>query len=196
MLYFIKIRKTPHQLQTFPYSKQTLRASALKRPRHRRVHRRVLSWVGHVPDRAALAFLRRAVARRCDCAGLAVLLRIALSRRDIRRRTWRDARSLGLLRQVSLAKQAASRPRPREMSSPGGFDHHAATTNGWPSLSLLGSATRDDFLLSSFFRAPARHPAAPATCAIHADGRKSGKWNSRGDVKSRVRARCLLFGVK
>ena len=123
-------RKTPHQLQTFPYSKQTLRASALKRPRYRRVHRRVLSWVGHVPDRAALALLRRAVARRCDCAGLAVLLRIALSRRDIRRRTWRDARSLGLLRQVSLAKQAASRPRPREMSSPGGFDHHAATTNG------------------------------------------------------------------
>lgn len=86
--------------------------------------------VGHVPDRAALALLRRAVARRCGCAGLAVLLRIALSRRDIRRRTWRDARSLGLLRQVSLANQAASRPRPREMSSPGGFDHHAATTNG------------------------------------------------------------------
>ena len=74
--------------------------------------RRVFLRFSRALSTGRLAFLRRVVALRAACAGLAVLLCVAQSHLDVRQRTRRDARSFALLWRVGPVMWVAARLRP------------------------------------------------------------------------------------
>ena len=158
------------------------------------VRLRVCSPAGHAPSTGRLAFLLRPVAQRADCARLvpccASTCRPATSDGGHRSRCGRCWWCRGWSPRSGCF-------RDRGWAGCARFDGPGCFSTPQLDKRSLGSARDGRFVLSSLFRARARHPTARATRPIRAGGRGREKWRSRViKVKSRTRALALLVLVR
>ena len=188
----------PRQLQTPPYSNAGPNTSwprPLQPPRDLQgVPSRDLARRSRAEYRAARFVLRRVVALRATCAGLAVLLCVAQSHLDVRQRTRHKARCAvvrivvaGRSRHVGGCTTAAGRCEGK-LGCLGGSDHR-----DWLSThSAVRRAIVSGFL--SYFRARVGHPTARETQPMGAGGRGRAKvaLARRGEV-AKARAALIVW---
>ena len=148
------------------------------------VRLRVCSPAGHAPSTSRLAFLLRPVAQRADCARLvpccASTCRPATS--DGGRRTQVEVWSLLVWCRGWSPRSGCFRDR--GWAGCARFDGPGCFSTPQLDKRSLGSARDGRFVLSSLFRARARHPTARATRPIRAGGRGREKvaLASKGEV--------------